>query len=103
MLSLYSIYSSIEFPLQNENVMYLKKVDGRFPLLKFSYCLDRDIKSKPFTKCQEAVEFDLLFAAVKENIAAAAYDIDGYVEELDVKNESAMSREEFATFSSLIG
>jgi hypothetical protein len=49
------------------------------------------------------VEFDLLFAAVKQLPHGTAYDIDGHAKLLATKNEFSMSREELGTFTSLTG
>jgi hypothetical protein len=77
----------------------LEKVDARVPLLKFSYCLDKNFEAS--TKCEKKVDFDLLFAAVRKN-SKGDYDIDGHANLLNDTNDK-LSREQFVTLTSLTG
>jgi hypothetical protein len=84
--------------------MFLTKVESaKVPLLKFTYCLDKDIRFKSFQMCQEKVDFDLLFASVKKSPQTGGYDIHGHGKLLDDMNEFSMNREQLATFTSLTG
>jgi hypothetical protein len=79
----------------------LEKVDSKVPILKFSYCLDKNIEASK--KCEETVDFDLMFAAVRKN-TQGDYDIDGHANLLnDNNNPYSLSREQFATLTALTG